>query len=156
MAHYNFRKDLEQSQIGVGVVKEHIVRSVAYDTIENLERDRQHEGDLEIMLDDTPCTIEVKYDMMAENTGNLCFEASNGKKATGQADEVWYVVPDGDSFDIYKFETTKLVSFLNNPVNSDKIKVVNGGDRRKFILMLMKKDLAEKLISYDVVRVADA
>jgi len=134
--------------------------------IEELDKENQIYGDIGVWKNEKRAgqkagfTVEVKYDIMAEKTGNLCFEASNGKKATGilstQADEVWYVVPDGTNFNVYKFITKQLVDFLNDPINSDKIKVVNGGDRRKFILMLVKKDIAKDLISYDMVEVLNA
>jgi len=165
MAHYNFLKDLKQSQIGVNVVIAYLKsEDGGYGdwTIHEHGKDKQHMGDIGIERDtglgEEGFTIEVKYDIRAEETGNLCFEASNGKKITGvlatEADEIWYVVPDGDEkYVIYKFVTQHLVSFLNNEKNASKIRVVQGGDRRKFTLMLVKREYAGDAVAYDTVSV---
>lgn len=165
MAHYNFCKDLKQSQIGVNVVVEHLKSpdgGYADWDVEEYGKDKQHLGDVGIQRDtglgEEGFNIEVKYDIMAQNTGNLCFEASNGKKDTGilatESDEVWYVVPDEDEhFVIYKFVTKHLVDFLKDEKNADKIRKVKGGDRRRFTLMLVKREYAGDSVAYEMVKV---
>ena len=129
-------------------------------TISEHGKDKQHMGDISLERDtglgEEGFTIEVKYDIMAEKTNNLCFETSNGKKITGvlatEADEIWYVVPNKEKFVIYQFITRSLVSWLNDDTNSGRIRVVNGGDKNKFILMLVKRNVVDS-IAYNVIEV---
>lgn len=90
-------------------------------------------------------TIEVKFDIMALKTGNLCFEFTNGVKPTGicrsKADEIWYVVKTKKKNDylIFKFRRAELLQYLlfNSILNPGKQRILNGGDRKSFGLIII-------------------
>lgn len=93
-------------------------------------------------------TIEVKYDLMARKTGNLCFEIGNttkkdGAKPTGiaitESKEVWYVTGQPEDYVVIRFDTVKLLQYLLYCLaTKNGIKVVNGGDQNRFTLLLVK------------------
>ena len=124
---------------------------------ELVTREEQKSGDIRIVFDatDIALNIEVKFDLMAEKTGNLCFELSNGKKLTGildtSADEVFYVVPSGNTRRIFKFEIDKLRKYILKPENVISKK---GGDNKKFDLALVSIDkIIEDGIPFEVVEI---
>jgi hypothetical protein len=90
-------------------------------------------------------TIEVKFDIKAYDTGNLCFEFTNGLKRTGvcvsKAQEIWYVLrtKKKDEFQIFRFRTADLLQYLlfNTLLNPNKQRVVFGGDRKSFGLIIV-------------------
>lgn len=116
----------------------------------DLERARQKEGDLEVLSDcGLSYTVEVKYDMMAKKTGNLCFETNNKKGdltgiASTLANEVHYVVPKDDGFVLYLFLTKGLRDYLYDEKNISKFRVVKGGDRRATSMILVKREVLEQ------------
>ena len=63
-------------------------------------------------------TIEVKFDIKAAETGNLCFEFTNGKKPTGvcasKAEEIRYVLKTkkANHFIVMKFNRATLLQNL--------------------------------------------
>lgn len=141
MSFYNFRKDLEDSKLAEVVVKKFLEAKLNRE-IPTLAKERQGEGDLDV----GEYTVEVKYDKMAASTGNLCFEVANGAgKSTGvaatKAKFIYYVVPRKAGFSIYEFDTNNLRSFLFDTGNSSKMRIVNGGDRRAYTLMLVSESV---------------
>ncbi len=143
MGFYNFRKDLEDSKCAEVVIKK-FLEAKHNREIHALPKERQGEGDLDI----GDYTVEVKYDKMAASTGNLCFEVANGKgKTTGiaatKARYIYYVVPRDDEYHIYEFSTESLRLFLFDSANAGKIRVVNGGDRKAYTLMLLSIENVE-------------
>ena len=91
-------------------------------------------------------TIEVKFDIKAKDTGNLCFEFTNGKKPTGvcvsKAKEIWYVLESKtpDTYIIFKFDRAKLLQHLLYHAivqESKDIRVVYGGDDKRFGLIII-------------------
>lgn len=143
MGHYSFLRDLEESKIAVAAVSKYLSDTYSDCKVEELPRVRQHEGDLEVELEDgDKFTVEVKYDILAKKTGNLCFETHNGKgDLTGisstDADDVCYVVPKKNGFTLYIFKTDALRKYLFDPINTKKIRQVYGGDKKKFSMMLV-------------------
>lgn len=138
MAHYSFLRDLQDSKVAVSLIAEKY-RSLGFN-VEELGRDKQDFGDLQI----GPLYHEVKYDIMAGTTNNLCFEIANGKGdltgiAKTKADLVHYVVPDKErkSFLVFTFDTVKLKGFIFNPENKSKVRQVQGGDRRKYSMIIV-------------------
>lgn len=138
MAHYSFLRDLQDSKVAVSLIAD-MYRSLGFN-VEELGRDKQEFGDLQI----GPLYHEVKYDIMAGTTNNLCFEIANGKGdltgiAKTKADLVHYVVPDKDrkSFLVFTFDTAKLREYIFNPLNKDKLRHVMGGDRRKYSMIIV-------------------
>lgn len=129
----NFVRDLAMSKEAVNAIMD-ILRERGHN-VKELPKERQKEGDIEV---DEDRTIEVKFDMYAKRSGNLCFEMSNGKKPTGimttQADDVYYVVPNGVGKYVYTFDTEKLREYIQKPEN---VIMKNGGDKRKFSLALV-------------------
>lgn len=93
-------------------------------------------------------TVEVKFDKMSEDSGNLAFETSNGVKTTGvfasTADEIWYIAPTKKTFKIFKFNRTSLISWLKS---TPLVRAVNGGDKKKFAILLVKISDIEKNIN---------
>lgn len=93
-----------------------------------------------------PLTIEVKFDIKAKETGNLCFEFTNGQKPTGvcisKALEIWYVLESKtpNNYIIFKFNRAKLLQHLlfHSITQQQKdIRVVYGGDEKKFGLIII-------------------
>lgn len=145
MAHYSFRKDLAASKKGVDVAIVYFAQK--YNAgIRELPKDEQTNGDFEVEADKDICGnffVEVKFDMMAARTGNLCFEVDNGKKATGilatNANKIVYVVPNNERFKLYVFDKTTLLSYLcgTGPGPSSKFRLVRGGDNKRFGMVLV-------------------
>lgn len=154
MGHYSFLRDLEESKVAVNVVKVYIEelynKKGQTVTITELERERQGEGDIEIKPSKgRKYTVEVKYDMMAKKTGNLCFETHNIKgKLTGisstKAKEVHYVVPDETGYMLYMFKAKKLKAYLFDTANTSKFRSVKGGDRWSTFMLLVKREVIDK------------
>ena len=151
-----FLRDLDRSQEAVQLAMSRLIDS---DFIcHELEgKEEQKFGDIRVITEDVDINIEVKFDAMAEKTGNLCFEMSNGKRLTGiletKADEVWYVVPNGGQRTIYKFDINTLKTYILNPEN---ITVKNGGDKWKFSLALVSIDkIINDKIAYEVIENAE-
>jgi len=150
MAHYSFKRDLAMSQEAVELVMNYLIdNDISCHELEG-KKEQEH-GDIRSYpngFDSEPVDIEVKFDVMAEKTGNLCFELSNGKKLTGmlgtKANEVYYVVPDGTSRKIYRFMIDSLRTYILEPSN---VTVKMGGDKKKFSLALVGVD---KIVSDNV------
>lgn len=143
MAYSSFRKDLEESKKGVSVAAQYF--STKYDApCTELPKAEQHKGDFFVERDNDSgggIYVEVKFDLMAAKTSNLCFEVSNGKKATGimstEADKVVYVVPQADGFKLFIFGRADLLNYLANPVNVGKFRLVRGGDGHRFSMVII-------------------
>lgn len=93
-----------------------------------------------------PLTIEVKFDIKAKETGNLCFEFTNGKRPTGvcvsKASEIWYVLEskEANHYIVFKFNRAKLLQHLLYHAitkQSKDIRIVYGGDFNKFGLIII-------------------
>ena len=91
-------------------------------------------------------TVEVKFDLKAAETGNLCFEFTNGKKPTGvcvsKAKEIRYVLKTKrkNHYIVLTFDRAALLAKLlfyavTKPTKG--IRLVYGGDRRAFGLILI-------------------
>lgn len=153
MGNYSFLKDLEESKVAVNIVKvflENLHSDAKNAAVTELGKDRQKEGDVEVLSDcGISYSVEVKYDMMAKKTGNLCFETHNSKgKLTGisstEADEIHYVVPEEDGFSLYMFKTEDLKSYLFDTKNIGKFRSVMGGDRRATSMLIVSRVLIEE------------
>ncbi len=150
MAHYSFRKDLEESKKGVKVAALYFANKFNA-VIRDLPKAEQHKGDFEVTppekytgmgnVEQSSFFVEVKFDIMAAKTGNLCFEVDNGKKATGimstKAERIIYVVPQTGGFKLYIFRTTNLLDYLSNSAQSGKFRFVRGGDSKRFGMLLV-------------------
>lgn len=90
-------------------------------------------------------TIEVKFDIKANKTKNLCFEFTNGKIPTGvcvsKAHEIWYVLETdvAGQYKIFKFQRAALLQYLlyTSITETSKLKVLYGGDNKKFGLIIV-------------------
>lgn len=90
-------------------------------------------------------TIEVKFDIKARETGNLCFEFTNGMKPTGvcvsKAQEIWYVLQTKKrgEYTIFRFKRAELMQYLlfNSILNPNKLRICYGGDRKSFGLIII-------------------
>lgn len=130
----NFVRDLRRSKDAVNALMEHF-RTEGHTVDELVGKEDQKRGDFTY----DGLDVEVKFDMYAQRSGNLCFEKSNGTKATGimatPADKVMYVVPQNDMLTVFVFDPEKLRDYITNSPN---ITIKNGGDKRKFVLALAK------------------
>lgn len=151
----NFLSDLDKSKEAVNLIMNYLSKLDL--DVQEASKKEQHLGDIFVTEKSGDVfTVEVKYDIMAQRTGNLCFEMSNGSKNTGimttQADFVYYVVPGKGKKVIFVFKTEKLREFITLPEN---VIIKNGGDKRKFVLALVKmsdvvdKSLAETVFSIE-------
>lgn len=133
----HFLSDFDKSKDAVELVRKYL-EGEGYD-VEELEKDEQQYGDLRAECGRFSETVEVKYDIMAKRTGNLCFEMSNGKRETGimetKADWVYYVVPGKACKSVFVFDTKELKEYIQDPKN---VSIRNGGDKKKFTLALAK------------------
>lgn len=90
-------------------------------------------------------TVEVKFDIKAQETGNLCFEFTNGAKPTGvcvsKAKEIWYVLKTKNKNEhlIFKFDRARLLQYLlyHSILNPKKLRICYGGDRKSFGLIII-------------------
>lgn len=134
----NFRRDLALSQAAVDVVMNHL-EDRGYEVSELNGREAQKLGDVVASKDGHSHSVEVKYDIRARRSGNLCFEMSNGTKLTGimttPAAKVYYVVPQRKGHKVFVFQTEKLRAWIQNPEN---VVIKNGGDKKKFVLAIAK------------------
>lgn len=114
-----------------------------------LDRKDSHLGDLKcgyIVGDENKeFTVEVKYDIKAKYTNNLCFEVANAKGelcgiASTEADYIIFLTPFENKLRVFVFETRKLVDYLYDKKNLDKIKTIQGGDRKSYTLLLVSID----------------
>lgn len=154
MGNYFFPKDLEESKVAVEISRQYILKYHGNHTEANiLLVDRQKEGDIEVIVKDKnnklveEYTVEVKYDMMARKTGNLCFEISNGAGdltgiASTDAHIVHYVVPKDNGFTLYEFDTDELKDYIFDSLNHNnkKVRQVKGGDRKAYSMLLVSID----------------
>jgi hypothetical protein len=145
----NFVRDLRRSKDAVEALMNHY-KGLGYEVGELVGKEEQKLGDFwyRPLTDVNRTNVEVKFDMYAKRSGNLCFEKSNGTKATGimttQADHIMYVVPGDDTYTVFVFNPEKLRDFIEN---SPRITIKSGGDKKKFILALAKMTaiVADKL-----------
>lgn len=144
----HFLSDLDRSQGAVQALTKHF--ELLGHEVRELPRAEQIKGDLELKGPGGLKNVEIKYDMMAARTGNLCFETSNGTKMTGiyktEADFICYVVPRKDGKEVYVFNPRSLREYVET---SSNVTIKNGGDKRKFILALVKLTdvIADGLVS---------
>lgn len=157
MAHYNFKRDLAQSKTAVEIVKQYFTEDGA-DEIEELQKESQHKGDILVIYKAGPpdkwikLYVEVKYDIYAARSGNLCFETSNGKKPTGiyatEAEVIHYVVPYEDHYTIFMFDAEELREYL---ATSTKVVKKRGGDKKRFEMDLVSiSDLTDDCVAYRI------
>lgn len=137
MAHYNFRRDLAASHEAVHAIVDKLTDEGLI--ARELPKEEQEFGDIGVLnAQGAEDFIEVKYDLYAKKSGNLCFEMSNGKKPTGimttKAHEVYYVVPNGTGKNVFVFETSALRAYIQQPQN---VIIKKGGDRKRFDLALV-------------------
>jgi len=142
----NFIKDKKRGEIGEKIAFQ--VLESEYPKTEILKaQGKQPDWDFAI----GKMYFEVKYDEMAFDTGNICFEVSNGTKLTGifasKSHEILYVIPTKKSkeYQVFKFNRIKLLKWLDE--NPTLTRAVNGGDRNKFSLLLVKRDILISNIS---------
>lgn len=133
----NFLKDLDSSKKGVYIAF-HVAKQLIGGEPEELDKPNQIYGDFKI----SGRNIEVKYDMYAKKSGNLCFEISNGKGPTGifktLSDQVYFVVPQEIGFRVFDFNREKLVKWLQDENNATHWSEKRGGDQKKFKMRLVK------------------
>lgn len=162
MAHYSFHKDLEHSQEAVRAVKYDyescgcIVRDIT-------TKEEQLRGDLAWRYpddkEDDEEFVEVKYDIMSGKTGNLCFEIFNGAgRPTGilrtTADQIIYVLDSDNGYTLFSFNANELRSWIFNPENHTKVRLVSGGDGGRYKMLLIKKENIEVIA--DITEVSHA
>ena len=151
MAHYNFKRDLEDSQKAVDIVLGHLIDR-GYTAHELEGKTEQKYGDIRYYRSDEPVNVEVKYDLMSRKTGNLCFEMSNGRGPTGimktKANLVVYICPAEVGHVGYVFKIDKLKEYICR-IGNTSVQIKNGGDRRSFTLALVKIDtiISDEIVS---------
>lgn len=155
MAHYSFHKDLEQSKVAVDVVKTYLEKY--YDkklsSIRDASKEEQIYGDVCATITKGSSTYEswheVKFDIKSEETGNLCFEIYNSKGVpTGilrtLAHEIDYVTVRNGKYVIFRFDAAELRKEIFDPYNWEMSRLVSGGDRSSYKMLLVKEDVARK------------
>lgn len=142
----NFVKDKQQGDLAEDIVLD-LLKDEMPDT--KFKKTKGKNSDYDIIEDSRrkdKLTVEVKFDIKAAQTGNLCFEFTNGKKPTGvcvsKAKEIWYVLKTRkkNHYIIIKFNRAKLLQNLlyyavTKPTKG--IRLVYGGDRGAFGLILI-------------------
>jgi hypothetical protein len=140
--HYKFLRDLKDGQKGEAVAYQTLLSCGKYKKSKEKPPSQKH-GDFQLIdkkNGNLPVNIEVKYDILAETTGNMCFEFANGKgEYTGimstQADVLTYVLNNKGDFSLYLFVPTIIKQYLFES-NSPYIRIVNGGDKKKYSMAL--------------------
>ena len=155
----SFLKDRDASEKAVELIVADIINSgqICYELV---GKEEQKYGDIRMLVDgceDIFVNIEVKFDMRAQKSGNLCFEMSNGTRATGimdtLSDEVYYVVPGDDSFRVFKFFTDELQKYISIPEN---VIMKKGGDGWKFHLAIVAIDkIIEDNVPFEITSIGE-
>jgi hypothetical protein len=83
--------------------------------------------------------IEVKYDKYANKSGNLCFEMSDhkGRPSGIMATKAHLMVFILNKDTMYEFKSDELRKFIQKYADTDRFKVVKGGDGNAFEMMLV-------------------
>lgn len=142
----NFVTDRKQGDIAEEIALSTLKKELP---LKNFKRVIGKNSDYDIVEDTKKkdrLTIEVKFDIKAIETGNLCFEFTNGNKPTGvcvsKAKEIWYVLKtkSKNEYLIIKFDRATLLQKLlyYSIVKPTKgIRLVYGGDNKSFGLILI-------------------
>jgi hypothetical protein len=160
MAHYSFHKDLKQSQVAVEAVKKFFESKKNWKT-EVIGKEGQVHGDINVFAPDgSKFDVEVKFDIKSEETGNLCFEVYNSKGVpTGilrtLAAEIDYVTVRKGKYVLFRFNAESLRRTIYDPKNWEMSRLVAGGDRTSYKMLLLKEDDAKKL-AFEVVEIGNA
>lgn len=149
MAHYKFLKDLKDGRRGEVIALSALLKTGKYKKSDEKPPSQKH-GDFQIK--GAKCgsllNVEVKYDIMAEDTGNMCFELANGKgDYTGimatEADILAYVLNNKGSYVVYLFLLPNIKDFLFN--GNKSVRVVNGGDKKRYSMALAPVNLVSSI-----------
>lgn len=132
-----FVKDMAASKEAVNLLMDYLADQG--ELVFECDKAAQHLGDIKMERPDGDVFIEVKYDLMAKRTGNLCFELANNKGPTGIATTgahwVYYVVPaEGEQRLVFRFSTEKLRAFIES---SPHVQIKQGGDGKRFKLAIV-------------------
>lgn len=145
--HYSFKRDLADGKRGETIVRTYLESRGL--NVEELPK-KSPEGDLKAQSTsaNSPTSYEVKYDIMSKRTGNMCFEVANGKGdltgiAATKADIVVYVVPLEKGHALYLFSREVLYNWLFK--EGIEHRIVNGGDKKRFSMILVPLDTIDKL-----------
>lgn len=157
----NFLADIKQGEIAEQIVLNVLKKEFPKKKFKKFDVQKTDFDIVEDTKSKNKLTIEVKFDKKAFETQNLCFEVGRhpgekcDRKPTGisisKADYIWYVVPTDapNVFKIFKFKCKELLQYLiyNLATKSPNLKIVNGGDNWKFILLIIPiRDILEKQI----------
>lgn len=168
----SFQKDLKDGQFGQKIALAHLKK--VYKDYQFVETSGRNEN-FDICATDSDDrdgngmpygadiihTWEVKYDIMAAKTGNLCFELSNGKKGTGllssAATYVIYVVPTEvkGEYNLFTFQRSWLINklFLMSLEKDKALRIVKGGDDNRFLLALISINDACELLNPEISKI---
>lgn len=140
-----FLDDLKRGEKGEAIAKDYF-KFLGF-KIRNVSKKQRKYYDFSIRREKLFYKIEVKFDEMAEKTGNMCFEMFDGNdNASGvlgtDSDYVVYIIPDNSVEDevyhkILIIEASKLKSLLLNTSLGDLMRLTCGGDNRKFSMVLV-------------------
>ncbi|MHC5056391.1 MAG: hypothetical protein ACYTKD_16970 [Planctomycetota bacterium] len=142
----HFVKDKEQGDIAENVIMQMLSDEYPDRKFKRMEGKFSDYDIIEDSRRKNKLTVEVKFDIKAASTGNLCFEFTNGKKPTGvcvsKAQEIRYVLKTKrkNHFIVLTFDRAELIQKLlyyavTKPTKG--IRLVYGGDRRAFGLILI-------------------
>jgi len=155
----SFLKDKKDGEIAENIVEKLLKENFKTCSIEKAVG-RNPLWDFCVTNNNVKTTYEVKFDKMSADTGNFAFELGNNKGPSGirtsEADFIVYVLPNKDNqknkYMLYFFSRAKLLEYIY----SDKtIRIVNGGDNRRFKLALLPvqriiKDISSLGTTYGV------
>ena len=142
----HFVKDKEQGDVAENVVLDMLATEFPDRKFKRMEGKFSDYDIIEDSRRQNKLTVEVKFDIKAAETGNLCFEFTNGKQPTGvcvsKAQEIGYGLKTKrkNHFIVMKFDRATLLAkllFYAVTKPSKGIRLVYGGDRRAFGLILI-------------------
>lgn len=129
MAHYNFRKDLVESEVSV----KRTVQLLEAKGAKLLETCFTKDYDIKMFINDRELTVEVKHDIMSTKTGNVAIELMSRDKPSGittsKADMWVYQIGE----DFYAISRAQ----LQKEAGKTGYRIVNGGDKNTSVIILI-------------------
>jgi hypothetical protein len=97
--------------------------------------------DFIVLCQDKTKLVEVKWDKLANETGNVCFEVISRNQTSGylttEADVFLHVINEDE---IYFYSTTPMLKWLMREFVVGNLRIADGGDNQTSKIILYPKD----------------
>lgn len=128
-----------------------ILKEKEIECVLNTDYERRYDYDIVACVGDDCFTIEAKYDMMSQFTGNIAMEYHNSKKDSPsgvfvtKADFWAIILPMKGAKELWMAPTSKVLDFM---MHTDPHKIIEGGGDDNANLFLYKKEVILPTFKY--------